>query len=176
MRGPVTEGPITAARLKAARAFLKHARPGLAGPFAAITREAGRLGLPKHYRRDLTRWDRRQLMGWTPESPPFVWAVRECGTHLILADRDGEHLPSTLCKTIGSLFEPAAWFYYDGIGSRRGIHWIGNGPAGALEAGARMDRVWHAIRTARRMGSQLEAARGRAAARGETDHGALLHI
>jgi hypothetical protein len=78
--------------------------------------------------------------------------VRASGTHLVIPAADGERLPSTLCRTIASCFEPAAWFWYDGKGSRMGLHWIGNGAQGAEVAGRRADEEWHRVCEIRRRG------------------------
>jgi hypothetical protein len=146
--------PMTVARLVAARAFLKSAAPRLAGPYAAIVREARALGWPLNYRRDLYRWDRRAIMHM-PEGRRFAWCVRPSGTHLVIPAAKGEGLPSTLCRTIATCFESeaSAWFWYDGKGSRMGLHWIGSGAAGAEVAGRRADEEWHRVCEIRRRGN-----------------------
>lgn len=50
--------------------------------YAAIRTEAQRIRWPKKFRRDLTFHDRRFLKD-LPESEPFVWILREHGTHLV---------------------------------------------------------------------------------------------
>jgi hypothetical protein len=50
--------------------------------YLALSAEAGRVGWPTHYKRDLTYWDRNALDGRDP-ALPFVWVLRELGTHLV---------------------------------------------------------------------------------------------
>lgn len=114
MRDPLTEGPITVARLRTARAYLRRARPALRGPYRAITRQAKKLGWPAAFRRDLTRWDRRALMA-RDAAAPFAWAVRECGTHLMFPDRERRYgVAAEIARTIDRTLGPTRWFWWDG--------------------------------------------------------------
>ena len=43
---------------------------------------AKKLGLPRSYQRDLTKWD-KEALSKKDESEAFVWVLYDCGTHLI---------------------------------------------------------------------------------------------
>ena len=48
----------------------------------ALVAAAGALGLPTHYRRDLTLWDRLACAAH-PAAEPFLWFIRSHGTHIL---------------------------------------------------------------------------------------------
>lgn len=52
--------------------------------YKVLAAEAKRLGLPTHYKEDLTFHDAYAIGAHNPAA--FLWAIRECGTHMILYD------------------------------------------------------------------------------------------
>lgn len=59
--------------------------------WVAINKQAKALGLPKHFRRDLSHYDRGFIVkqadepgGW--DGQPYVWGIYDCGTLIQRAD------------------------------------------------------------------------------------------
>lgn len=61
--------------------------PAMSPGYVAVARAALALGWPTRYRRDLTLHDRCELAARVTDgqSAPFLWVVRESGTHLMHA-------------------------------------------------------------------------------------------
>lgn len=51
-------------------------------PYEHLLAKAEEIGWPAHYKTDLTTHDKEALEG-CPDTMPFMWFVRECGTYLI---------------------------------------------------------------------------------------------
>jgi hypothetical protein len=112
--------------------------------------EAGRLGIPRHYKGDLDI-DRR-----TVEAQPtkaFAWAVYDCGTHLVYADyqfssREGVRPSSHFIDVIEHNFhytdQPLYWFWFDGVQLK---------PATVAQVKRRLDEETSAMARRRREGS-----------------------
>jgi hypothetical protein len=115
------------------------ARCAPAPHFDAIVAEAERIGWPLQYRRDLYVHDRALLAQLDP-SVPFLWIIREGGTHLYGAtftdDRPGRDA-SHFAKSVASTFaEPCHFYTWDG---RR--LWEHATPDDAAEAMAELKRA-----------------------------------
>lgn len=114
--------------------------PPMSPGYVAVAREAIALGWPTHYRRDLTLHDRCELAARVDSagrSAPFLWVVRESGTHLMHA---GPCLPGS--SSAGSILRSVLVNFG---GERRVYHYDGRdlrpvSEPQALAIAARWDR------------------------------------
>jgi hypothetical protein len=92
--------------------------------YDAIVAEATRAGWPRDYRRDVFVHDRNFLARVSPDVP-FVWMLRELGSHLYLAttDRiDSKHYAWDAPGFVDSSFGPHIVRFYTWDGSRLHEH------------------------------------------------------
>jgi hypothetical protein len=85
-------------------------------PYAALTRTASELSLPRLYKTDLTTHDRAWCDGHG--TTPFLWAIYECGTHLVPLDDRRPPNPfrvhSEWVHCIATTFADLHWFWWNG--------------------------------------------------------------
>ena len=80
-------------------------------PYDVILAKANEIGWPLHYRNDLLVHDRDALAEHDP-ALPFLWGIRECGTHLIFANRlEGRLSAEQITQAFG---RDCRWFLWDG--------------------------------------------------------------
>jgi len=87
--------------------------------YQAIRDEAERVGWPTTFRTDLTKHDRAWLANRDP-SKPFVWILREGGTHICAPGIiDGVfHKASQYGRMVSEAFRPhpCRFYLWDGVG------------------------------------------------------------
>lgn len=76
--------------------------------YEAMVEEAARVGLPKFYDADLFYHDRTEVLAM--KSPRFLWALRECGTHLIDLHTHNSHVAGSIMQAVGNAIH---WYIYD---------------------------------------------------------------
>ena len=91
VRDPATNG-VYCCELHADR----HSPP-MTPAYATIAAESVRVGWPTNYRRDLTLHDRRELATRGADVGPFLWILRDYGTHLVFP---GPHAGGVTCATL----------------------------------------------------------------------------
>lgn len=91
VRNPATNG-VYCSEIHADR----HSPP-MTPAYATIAAESVRVGWPVAYRRDLTLHDRRELATRGADAGPFLWILRDYGTHLVFP---GPHVGDVTCATL----------------------------------------------------------------------------
>jgi hypothetical protein len=106
----------------------------------AIVAEAERVGWPLHYRRDLYVHDRASI-AHTSASEPFLWVLRECGTHFCpVSFVDGVgHGASHFAESVPQIFGPKVCRLYSWDGRTLREH---KTPETAAEAMRVLRRRW----------------------------------
>lgn len=82
--------------------------------WTALKEEAARQDLPKAYHADLDTHDLKAVTD-LGSNKPFLWALRECGTHLIPVDTKDAH---KWIKGIAQVWKDALWYHWDGVSLR----------------------------------------------------------
>lgn len=80
----------------------------MSNAWTAMLAESTRTGLPSHYKGDLDI--DRDFVASLPEGSRFLWALRECGTHLVRLDGTQE---AEWVDSIATVFAPA-WYLWTG--------------------------------------------------------------
>ena len=90
--------------------------------------QSERLGLPTHFRCDLTT-DLEYLDGrWGPPADSFLWVLYDCGTHLVpLSPYSAGNRPTVFVDAIAKSFGPDLHWY----------HWTGHTLHSVTESQAR---------------------------------------
>ena len=109
--------------------------------FTAITKEALSVGWPTSYRRDLTLHDRRELSRHE-EGDPFLWVLRELGTHLVFPGA-GDVSCETIARSVISTWgDRCRCYHFDGYALREVTS------EAAVDVARRWDRAAKAKRAA----------------------------
>lgn len=81
--------------------------------FAAIRYVSERLDLPKTFKRDVYMHDRRAIR-YQPVSRPFVWAIRDHGSHLVWMDGGMGKTSLTYVRSVQEMYPETWWYGWDG--------------------------------------------------------------
>lgn len=88
--------------------------------YAALLAVSAARSLPRRFSTDLTRWD-REALAVRDVAEPFLWCLRDDGTHLVFADerdnaRPTPHTAPDYPAMLAEVFGAAAchWLWWDG--------------------------------------------------------------